>query len=132
MHKYFITRGRNIYVRRFIEDLSEVWLQWKLKKRDGKEQDARIQLVPRPVQLWELAYPEQHDSAVSCLLGTEPALNKILNKAKTFLAKLLGLKKAVKRECIGEPVKAIARPFVSIHILGNKKDKKDTFDNETL
>jgi len=55
MHIYMMTRGIKQDVDRFITELSSKYLPYKLK---GKQQ--WVQVAVRPIQLWEVVFPQEH------------------------------------------------------------------------
>jgi len=69
---------------------------------------------------------------VMLLHGLVATKSKLLKKAKSFLAKLLGLKKPKAKSNVADHIAPIPRQFVSIHILGDRKDIRDAYGNEKL
>jgi hypothetical protein len=55
MHLYFVTRGAPRLTRRFLEDLQDVYLDFK-NKITGKKIGA-VQLMPREVRTFECVFP---------------------------------------------------------------------------
>lgn len=121
MHAYFITRGRGMFVRRFIENLEQIFLPYNKKYH--------LQLIPRPIQLWELAFPEEHKDKILNILGDDtPA--KISKKGehkgslkwviilRDKLVKMMGLM-PIPKNIKGEKA---PRPNIAVHMIGLKKD----------
>lgn len=134
MHKYIITRGKKRHVRNFIDDIEENFLPFYPKNEEGVKKKLMTQIVARPVELWELVYPEGSDNKVMKLLGAEGYQQHNFRKIiKDFLMRLIGLKKSKDPQPdITNVVPPIQRGFVGVHILGNKKDAKDKNGNEML
>lgn len=55
MHLYFITRGSKRRTRRFVEELEDVYLNFK-NKITGKKIGA-VQICPREIKSWECVFP---------------------------------------------------------------------------
>lgn len=129
MHAYFILRGHDYDVKRFINDLSGKYLPFKWDFGDGKVQDAQLQLAVRPIQFYEVAFPEEHkDLVLNTIFGNDPlnegAQNKGLWKWLNFMAN--GLRKILGLEPIGEYKKdnvlPVWRSNLSTIPIGLKKD----------
>ena len=61
MHLYVLTRGIKKEVDDMITQLQGKYLPMKFRYPDKKEpEDVVLQLAVRPIQLWELAFPEEH------------------------------------------------------------------------
>ena len=56
MHLYFLTRGSKRLTRRFIEELEDVYLNFK-NKITGKKIGV-VQVMPREIRQWECVFPE--------------------------------------------------------------------------
>lgn len=131
MHKYIITRGKSRYVNNFKEAMEEVYLLSEIKDSNGNKIPMNVQLVMRPVQLWEVVYPEEHDARITNLIGNECFSHKgFMMKVKAFFVKLLGLEITKVKTTLTE--RPIPREHMSIIILGNKKDRRDGNGNELL
>lgn len=57
MHAYIITRGIKHDSDRFITELQGKYLEW-FKDKEGKSHVVGVGV--RPIQLWEIVFPEQH------------------------------------------------------------------------
>jgi len=133
MHLYMMTRGTVRETSRLIEDLTHVYMPVKTKKahRDKypNSKVSMIQLSVRPVQLFELVFPEEQLTNVMKTLGPCAAGLKG--------AKLLALRKALhatplpKIEYDGILTK-ISKYAVSKHYIGTKKDRYDENGDEQL
>ena len=55
MHKYMILRGSTNLIRRIVEDLEKLFYPYINKKT--KKQTGLLQLVPREIKTFELAFP---------------------------------------------------------------------------
>lgn len=133
MHLYFITKGIKKDVDDFINQLVGKWLpfKWREKKEDPM-QDLMVQLSIRPIQLWEVGFPQEHkDVVLATILGKEggqlkgndgkkPTDHKLLNWLGRFVAKTFGAKP------IGEYKTDIQMPIhrgaVAVMGLGLKDD----------
>lgn len=67
MHLYLATRGIKQDVDRFISELSAKYLPHTYKDNSGADVNGFVQVAVRPVQLWEIVFPEQH---LNTMLGT--------------------------------------------------------------
>ena len=131
MHKYIITRGKSVYVNQWKDEMEGKFLAHKLKDANNKDlPPSAVQLVMRPIQLWELVYPEDQEDNVNNLIGEERYQDSIFTKLKNFFCRLVGLEKAELKQSL--MMKPIPRKLVAVHVLGNKKDDKDRHGNELL
>jgi|TARA_Y100000310_G_scaffold81786_2_gene78376 hypothetical protein len=131
MHKYIITRGKSRFVDFWKAEMEAIFLPIKFKNSEKQEVASNVQLVMRPVQLWELVYPEEHDAKVTNLIGnTGYDHHNFILKVKDWFVGLLGLDVVRVEPTLTE--KPIPRQFVGVTILGNKKDKRDGNGNELL
>ncbi len=131
MHKYIVTRGKSVYVDQWKDEMEGQFLGFNLNDGNNKPlPPSAVQLVMRPIQLWELIYPEQHDQKVLGMIGNPGYADKVFTKLKKFFCRLLGLE--MTEMGISLMHKPIPRKFVSVHILGNKPDDKDIHGNEML
>lgn len=137
MHLYMITRGKRNFVRRFIENLEAVFLPIT---RNGMPME--LQLVPRPVELWEVAFPEPCKDQVLSMIGNmpldvhdEPGLHT--GESSAFIpwlvakfVKKLGLMPIPKD--IPKTAPQVPRENVGVHLVGLKEDKKVPLENEQI
>ena len=71
MHLYMMTRGIKHEVDQFITELQGKYLPFKYRQKEGEPlQDWNVQLAVRPIQLWEIVFPEdQQDLVLTTCLG---------------------------------------------------------------
>ena len=135
MHLYLITRGIKHDVDRFITELQGKYLPFKVHK-DGtaglKAGDHLVQLAVRPIQLWEVVYPEEcNDVVLASVLGQDgKTQHKKHNKFIWLIKKALGC------EPIPEYKKDQIIPFYKNNIecigIGVKKDYRFEDGTEAL
>lgn len=138
MHLYVLGRGINDELKRWENDLSAIFLPWEFMHK-GKKTKGKIRFAIRPVQLYEMVFPEEQlDNVMSAVVGKPNGENipgstkngetyikyKILNKLKRTLGKVLGLKPTPKRWKYNPRMQIINRA-VGVHPIGIKKDKRD-------
>jgi len=127
MHLYIITRGVKNHVDQFITELQGKYLTWENEKEGDfglKKGTHLVQVAVRPIQLWEIVYPEQHSDLV---------LNSILGKGEgkpqyTWQNKMvLMIRKILKIEAIPEYKQEHIFPVTKQHMeivgIGVKKDR---------
>ena len=114
--------------------MQDLFIKMKRKDKDGNVSYLNVNLIARPIQLWEFTYPREGDAMVSKLIGEEGyQKDKVCHKIKNFIAKIAGLKKPKKHDIdLTEPTQQLPRRFVGVHILGDKKDAEDIHGNETI
>lgn len=127
MHLYAVTRGEGKWVRRFIENLQFLFLPYK-----KKEGTYSLQVTARPIQLWEIAFPEEYRDDVLNILGDDhadkagkPGKRTILEKVKPLIAKALRLQpipKKVNPKLEQFKNLKVDRRNVGLHLIGLKKD----------
>ncbi len=134
MHLYMLTRGKSNFVRRFKEDLEANFLPYNL---NGVAHN--LQVVMRPVQLWEVAFPEAQKDAILSLIGDDP-LNQTTEDGgragpnawiKWLIGKVvekLGLKKIPEKW--NQVKQQLPRINVAVHLVGLKEDFKEPVVNE--
>ncbi len=136
MHLYLLTRGKSNFVRRFREDVEAFFLPYK---KDGV--DMNLQMVMRPVQLWELAFPETSKDDVLSMIGND-GLNQMDEEGNRkpdnrWIPWLI--RKAVKKLGLMEiPTEIkktrqqIPRANVGVHLVGMKTDLHEPVVNERI
>ena len=95
MHLYLLTRGTLRAVREWREALSNCYLPMEVKNKDGKVEKAVAQLQVRPVELYEIVFPEEHEKAVMGMVKPMTDLGiygKKWGKYIRWIIKKLGLK----------------------------------------
>ena len=134
MHLYMMTRGVKHGVDQFITQLQGKYLpfKWRMNKETGKLdhkgemiENGHTQLQVRPIQLWEIVFPEEHkDIVLNTILaekqGTDQTQHKKHNKFLWAIRKALGC------EPIGEYKTDVKMPIAGDFIerigIGIKKD----------
>lgn len=117
MHLYLATRGIRYDVQKFIDTLYSNMMPYPHDKGEG-----RVQLVARPIQLWEVVFPK------ACLPNVLKGINyngnrKDISLQSAALRKVLGAKKIPKLDL--EKVNPILAwtQNVGIYPIGIKEDK---------
>lgn len=130
-HIYFATRGRNKIVKRFIEDIEDIFFPYKLPNADGTlQQGAMVQAIPRPIQLWELVIPEESEEDMLKLLGEDSPSNKGMQLLGKGIRKFLKLQPIPKKNLSNK--QQLPRGMVAVHLIGIKKDKRSSLGQEML
>ena len=103
MHLYIITRGIKHEVDKFITQLQGKYLPFPITKKGvfgaKKAGIHQLQLAVRPIQLWEIVYPEPcRDAILTTILGKDDAYqgktqHRKHNKWIYAIRKALGVKK---------------------------------------
>ena len=135
MHLYIATKGQINDVNQLITELQGKYLpfKWRKKPEDPME-DAVVQLSIRPVQLWEIGYPQEHHDVVCNTLlgfykdykgvqgnnGIEPCEHKWIDKFIWFFRKCLHLDPIP--EWKGEQKMPCRHQNIMVIGLGTKKD----------
>ena len=118
MHIYLIARGQKDHLKKWIDDLSKVYLPFEYEKRKY----GQLQIGVREIKLLEIAVPECQTKEALKYIGPEGYRDPhpILFKIKNLLGKILKLKEipSVKRDFSKE----IKNEAVGLHFLGLKKD----------
>ncbi len=115
MHLYVLSRGIKHDVDRVINELSAKYMPMKL---EGK--DVLVQVAVRPIQLWEIVFPEEQ---LQSMLNTLEPMNWKRTSAKlTALRMALNAQKVPKAD-MKTPSLPIYRGNVELNLLGMKKDK---------
>lgn len=115
MHLYAIARGQVDHLERWKNDLSSLYFPFKYQPDEPK---GKLRLGVRPVEILEIAFPE--DCLDDVLKIISPRSGR-LTKTTNFLRKLLGLKRIPDFD-VNNPMK-IHRPFVDVMGIGLKKDR---------
>lgn len=125
MHLYFVARGGRMWIRRYVEMLETVFLPAKTEKGDGM-----LQLVPREVKLYEMAFPEEHLDKVLEIM--KPSIyNLLVEKIMNFFRYLTGVpNKRIQKAC--EKNTGLTHPHVGVHVIGVVKDKKNKEGKEII
>ncbi len=135
MHKYVLTRGGLNHTKKWENDLVAQHLPFQLKDEKGKILKYLAEVQVRPINLYEIIYPEACEKEMMGILKPVKTNIKHINRLIKMLRKSLGL----------EEVSDDWKPFVippgvgvSVYVIGNKKDKlnwdpkksDDVFDNK--
>lgn len=127
MHLYIFTRGQFDKVRDMMNDLQAQFFEYKTDPH--AKQPSLIQLGVRPIQLWEIAFPEPCLQEVMRTIGPMGGFNigdhrplmSILGMAAKMKI-ILGLKDIPKQEPgIKRPIRRID---VDVKAIGIKEDPK--------
>lgn len=128
MHAYFITRGIKHAVDRWIKELSSQYLPFK-----WNGQNQAIQIAVRPIQLWEVVFPEEHrDLMLNSILGGEVLTQHDRHqKYLSIIRMILGVEKLPKDWKYNPMMKLpICREHIEAAFIGIKTDKKQEIKNE--
>src|SRR3990167_4024253 len=130
MHLYMLTRGCKHLVDRLITQLQGIYLPYKLRQRDGKQDhtaplyDSQIPLQIRPIQMWEVVFPEEcKDVILTTLLAgkkKEQTQHKKHNKFLWAIRKALGCEPIPEYDSSKGFI--VERDFVETVGIGIKKD----------
>ena len=123
MHLYLLTRGTLRAIREWREALSNCYLPLEVKNKDGKKENAVAQLQVRPVELYEIVFPEEHEETVMGMVKCGVDLGcfgKKWAKYLKFITKRLGLNPPLKK---WKPQLLPPNSGVTALALGTKKDK---------
>lgn len=124
MHLYIITRGIKHAVDRFITELQGKYVPFKWKSpTDTELKDYMVQLGVRPIQLWEIVFPEeQKDVVLHTILGKEPSMpNKKFEKYISWIRKILGIEEIP--EYKKDTFLPLCKTDVGVVGIGIKKDE---------
>ena len=127
MHLFAITRGVKQHVDHMITQMQGKVCPMKV---DGL--DMFVELSVRPIQLWELVFPE---TELGCILGSLSGKGKGAQKLPSYkrdiLRLALGIDKVPEVE-IPIGLHPISHQNVAIEFIGIKKDVRDERGNELL
>src|SRR3990167_1611760 len=77
MHIYMMCRGIKHDMDRFIRELSSQYVKFKARmKGDTDLKDYMLQISVRPIQLYEVVFPEEHKDAMLNSLFGAPGIEK--------------------------------------------------------
>ena len=131
MHLYVIARGERLWLERWQSDLSAQYFEYI----SGVEQNIKgakvknqVQLAVRPVQLFEIVFPEPCLQEV--LQTVRPLQFHSTQQSMRFLSNKL--RQSLKLDPIPEYDKTrqirVMNPFVSVHVIGLKKDPRNEIE----
>ena len=124
MHAYFITRGVKKFVEEFIDDLKGKWVPYKGVAGTATEiTQYNMKIGVRPIQLWEVVFPEEHkDIVLTTIFGNDAGKTQHKKHEKFLWA----IRKALGAEPMPEYKKDILMPVQKEHMevaaIGIKKD----------
>jgi len=133
MHLYLMTRGIKHEVDQFITELQGKYLPFKWrdpnKGKDAPLEDVYVQTSVRPIQLWEIAFPEEHKDLVlaTCLGGNEGLKGKPNHKKHEKI--IWAIRKALGKDVMpipeydGTKQMPIRRIGIDLTGIGIKADK---------
>lgn len=125
LHLYIITRGIKNSVDQFITELQGKYLPFKWRRnKDSPMQNFNVQVAVRPIQLWEIVFPEEHkDLMLTTVLGKDFKGKTQHRKHDKFV---FGLRKILGVEKIGDfktdAELPITRQAMEVVGVGIKKD----------
>lgn len=123
MHLYIITRGIKNHVDQMITELQGKYFPFKYPDKEGNLQPCMVQMAVRPIQIWELAFPEdQKDVMLNTLLvGSKDGVqHKKHNKFVWAIRKMLGVEKIP--EYKKDLMMPLYRADVEVNGVGIKQD----------
>lgn len=126
MHLYVLVRGTKPCIKHWENDLLARYLPYEMNG-----QKITIQVGVRPVQLYEIAYPEpQHDTMMQLIQPLNH--EKRYPKMRSLFRRLLGLKKVrVPKYQPGQLWQQIHK-HVDVELLGCKEDVKKPVETELI
>lgn len=126
MHIYLMTRGIWHDVERFVRELSAKYLPYKgLRKGSMKVEDFALQVAVRPIQLWEIVFPEEHKEVMLNSLfgeGKGVTLQKKHRKFVSIIRKILGVDKIPDYKYDNTKLLPFYRDNIEMIGIGIKKD----------
>jgi hypothetical protein len=126
MHLYVIARGQRDRLERWVNDLLARYYPYNM---DNKTKNVKVQLAVRPIQLYEIVFPEEHYEAVVSAIQPYGGYNfnkGIFAHLRNILTKMLRLepiKQDVKADILDRHNTPLYRDFVDVAGIGVKKDK---------
>lgn len=137
MHLYIITRGHKLFVDEFITQMQGKYLpyKWKKKQPDGTEkvEDTMLQVAVRPIQLWEIAFPQEHlDTMMATIFRNEYTAGAYSYPKEFMKLTRFGMRKALKAKPLPKKWDSskwlpVLRENVSILGIGIKEDVPHEF-----
>ncbi len=119
MHLYFMTRGIKKEVDHFVNDMSAQYFPYKM---GGKMY--HTQLAMRPIQLWEVVFPETAmNEVLKTTFTTNPVDRKEFGLGLGMVRKMLKVEPVPKfdENAMG---RIVNKNFVAIYPIGIKRDEK--------
>jgi len=116
MHLIVVAEGAKIWIEKFINDLSAMWLY-------PKERDEKIQLAVREIKLLDLVFPEScRDQVLAALNPEKPEDNRPAKRFHTIISWLRRFLKLKPVKFDIQPSNEIYKPFVRVIPVGIKED----------
>lgn len=134
MHLYIITRGIKNWVDQFITELQGKYVPFRFRDpKDNQIKDCMAQVAVRPIQLWEIVFPEDcKDVMLTTILDKTYMTQKgygggLLTQHKKHEKFIWGLRKMLGIKPIQEFNRNNALPICRNHVevvgIGIKKDR---------
>ena len=117
MHLYVLARGQHEWLRRWVHDLSARYYPYKMK---GKP-NAAIQLGVRPIQLFEIVFPEPSLKEVLGTVWPYGYMGNGLEKYQMIFRKILKLDKIPPSKDITKNT-LFERKYIDCTGIGTRKD----------
>jgi len=120
MHLHLITRGIKPDVDRFITQLQGKYLPFK-----WRGQDKMIEVAVRPIQIWEIIFPEEHlDMMMNTIFSGADGTTQQKKHRKwiTAIRKILGVE-PLPKEYKKDKIMPIYKENIEMIGVGIKKDK---------
>lgn len=128
MHLYVMARGINDSLKRWEDDISATYMPIKYTDRNGKVQGGKVRTAMRPIQLYEIVFPEESLNTILETVQEQGEQPKYFSKFAAILRRVMGLKKAERRKHNG----IVHAPYVAVAYIGTKKDLRDKNGCELL
>lgn len=122
MHIYVLTRGIKHDAERWANEMAAKYLPYK----DKNGADAMLQVSVRPIQLWEIVFPEEHTDTMLRTIGGHAkgkTQHKKHEKYINMIRMALGIEKAPDFAAEGNFLPVYGENVEKV-IVGVKKDKK--------
>ena len=131
MHLYVLARGINDCLKRWENDLSALYFPVKYNA-NGKVENGKVRLAVRPIQLYEIVFPEESLNdvleTIPDISGNYKRVNGLYKHVKNILMRAMKLTPAQERKHNG----IVHAPFVAVSHIGLKKDERDKLGCEML
>ena len=147
MQFIIMTRGKESLVKNFIAELQKIMLpMWmRLPKMPGEEKTSgagqavqnMVQVVARPIQLWEIVFPKEHEDLIAASIFDKSrgvTNQKWLTKWFNLLRRLLHLE-PINWNYRDKPIIPLPKDWVEVIGIGKKEDsyiKTDKEEHENL
>jgi hypothetical protein len=135
MHLYVIARGIKDDLERWENDILAQYVKHDVIV-DGKKQEGKVRVAVRPVQLYEIVFPEKSLNRVLNIV--KPSIKDYGGRYKYFykmfagLRKILGLSSIPEWQTENNGEFFVSNKWVGVHGIGLKKDKFDKNGIELL